>query len=99
MKISSETRLIVSPDSISSDLYGKTAVLDVESNVMVILSGAGARVWRLLEQPRTMNELQDILMREYDVEDIRCQKELRMVIDDLFSKGLLEIGPGEDKKV
>ncbi|HEX7695226.1 MAG TPA: PqqD family peptide modification chaperone [Sphingomonas sp.] len=40
------------------------------------LSGVGARIWELLETPRTIESLCEALIAEYDVDAVTCRSEV-----------------------
>lgn len=45
------------------------------------LSGVGARVWELLEEPHTRDDLHAALIAEYDVSPAEC----RQTVDDFIA--------------
>ncbi|HKP34746.1 MAG TPA: PqqD family protein [Sphingomicrobium sp.] len=46
-------------------------------------------VWRQLAQPKSFAELRDALLEEYDVKPEQCTRELKELLDDLASRGLV----------
>jgi hypothetical protein len=46
-------------------------------------------VWRELKQPKSFDQLREALLDEYDVDPEQCTHELRELLDDLSSKGLV----------
>jgi predicted transcriptional regulator len=55
------------------------------------LGAVGARIWTLLQEPRTVGEIRDILIDEYEVELERCERDLLTLLQRLADKGLLEV--------
>ena len=47
-------------------------------------------VWRSLEQPKSFDQLRDLLVGEYDVEEEQCSVELSQLLDELVAKGLIK---------
>jgi len=43
------------------------------------------------QEPRTVNEIRDILLEEYDVEPKRCKRDLRALLQRLVTEGLMEV--------
>src|ERR1019366_3167124 len=64
-------------DQLSCDLAGEAAILNVRSGIHYGLDPVGARIWKLIEQPRTLEEIRDTLVREYDVEPYQCENDLQ----------------------
>jgi len=54
-------------DQVSCDLGGETAILHLHSGKYFGLDPMATRIWQLLAAPRTLAEVRDILLAEYDV--------------------------------
>jgi hypothetical protein len=76
---------------VSSELAGEAVILDLKSGTYYGLDQVGARIWELIQQPKTINEIRDTLLAEYDVEAERCQADLQTLLQELDAKQLLEI--------
>jgi hypothetical protein len=55
------------------------------------LDAVGARIWSLIQEPRTVNEIRDILLEEYEVEPERCERDLLALLQKLADEGLIEV--------
>jgi hypothetical protein len=53
------------------------------------LNGPATRIWELLEQPRTIGEICEILMGEFDVEPAQCERDTRELIAGLAEERLV----------
>jgi len=51
----------------------------------------GARVWDLLKQPKSVTELRNALLDEYDVDETRCGDDLLALLETMRSEGLIEV--------
>lgn len=51
----------------------------------------GSRVWELVEQPISLEELCRTLTEEYDVEPSRCRAEIEAFVSQLHDAGLVEL--------
>jgi len=78
-------------EQVSCDLAGEVAILDVKSGTYYGLNAVGARIWNLIQEPRTVNEIRDTLLKEYDVETECCERELLALLQDLAATGLVEV--------
>ena len=94
MVLSDKATVVVSKEQLSSDLGGEAAILNLKNNVYYGLNSVGARVWTLIQQPRTVAELRDILAAEYDVATPRLESDLLELLSDLAGKELVEITTG-----
>jgi hypothetical protein len=78
-------------DQVSSDLGGEVAILDLKAGVYYGLDAVGARIWSLIQEPITVNEIRDILLEEYEVEPERCEHDLLALLRRLADEGLVEV--------
>jgi hypothetical protein len=92
--LSGETVITAAARQVSCDLADEAVVLSLERDVYYGLNPVAARVWSLLRQPRTVSEVRDVLLSEYDVERDRCEQDLLMLLDDLAAKNLITVDNG-----
>ncbi len=78
------------PTAISSDLDGESVILDMESGKYHSLDTTGTRVWELLEDKISFNDIVLKLMSEYSVEDQQCTTDVKEFINQLIDLGLVE---------
>ena len=78
-------------DQVSSDLGGEVAILDLKAGVYYGLDAVGARIWSLIQEARTVNEIRDILLEEYEVEPEHCERDLLALLRRLADEGLVEV--------
>lgn len=81
----------VSKDQISSELVDEAVILDLKTGVYYGIDPVGARIWQLLQQPRTVGQICALLLAEYDVAAERCEDDLLLFLSNLQTKGLIEI--------
>ena len=82
---------MVSQDQISCDLAEEVAILSIASGIYYGLNTVGARIWKLIQEPRTIHEVRNALLEEYEVEPERCEHDVLALLQELASKGLIEI--------
>ncbi|HKS82435.1 MAG TPA: PqqD family peptide modification chaperone [Candidatus Acidoferrales bacterium] len=92
-----ETRLSVhsvvaaSTKQVSCPLDDESAILNLKNSVYYGVNAVGTRVWNLLQQPRSVSELRDALLEEYDVEAERCEQDLLDLLEKMRVEGLIEV--------
>jgi hypothetical protein len=89
--LSASSIVVASRNQVSCDLKGEAAVLNLKNSVYYGLESVGAFVWNLVQRPRSVAELQDALLQEYDVEPARCESDLLGLLEKLLAEGLLEV--------
>ena len=90
-KITGHSIVVVTKDQVSADLSGEAAILNLKSGVYFGLNTVGASIWKLIQGPRSVNEIRDTLVQEYDVDPDQCEKDLLALLEELLSKELIEI--------
>jgi hypothetical protein len=89
--MSNDTIVVAAEDQVSSDLGGEVAILDLNVGVYYGLDEVGARVWELIQEPRAVGDVRDVLVEEYDVAPERCERELFALLERLAERGLIEV--------
>jgi hypothetical protein len=89
--VSLDSVVAASKDQVSSDLGGEAAILDLEAGVYYGLDEVGARIWELIQEPRSAREVRDALLAEYDVEPERCERDVLALLQELADAGLVEV--------
>jgi hypothetical protein len=87
--------LVASQDQVSADLSSDVAssvvLLNLKNGVYYELKEVGTRIWNLIQQPRSIQSILDILVEEYEVDAERCEADLLALADDLAKHGLIQV--------
>lgn len=87
--------LVASRDQVSADLssdtLGSIVILNLKDGMYYELKEVAAHVWGLIQQPRSVEDILDALIEEYEVEPERCEADLIALADDLYKRGLIKI--------
>ena len=86
-----ESRFVVVKDQVSCDLAGEAVILRLEQATYFGLDPVGARIWELIQEPKTLGEIRDALVAEYDVEPVRCESAARRLLEELCEHRLAEL--------
>jgi hypothetical protein len=78
-------------EQVSCPLDGESAILNLKNSVYYGMNAVGTRVWHLLQEPKSIRELRDALVAEYDVEPERCEQDLLDLVEKMRAEGLIEI--------
>lgn len=90
-RMSNDTIVVAAEDQVSSDLGGEVAILDLKVGVYYGLDEVGARVWELIQEPKSVGDVRDVLVEEYDVAPERCERDLFALLERLAERGLIEV--------
>ena len=83
--------VVVSSQSISCDLAGEAAILDMQSGMYYGLNAVGSRIWSLMQTPQTVGELCKTIVEEYDVSPDCCTRDVLELLQEFAEVGLIEV--------
>jgi hypothetical protein len=83
--------VVATSDQVSCPLGEESAILNLKNSVYYGVNPVGARVWNLLQRPKTVSEIRDALLHEYEVEPGRCERDLIDLLEKMRLEGLIEI--------
>ena len=89
--LSLQTTVIVSSQQVSCPLGDESAILNLKNSVYYGMNPVGATVWNLLKEPKTVAEIRDAIVEEYEVGEERCERDLLTLLEEMRSEGLIEV--------
>ncbi len=66
-------------------------MMSIESGKYYHLNISGGRIWDMLEQPRTVSEICEMLGKGFKVTPETCQKDVLRFLDELASRKIVTI--------
>ena len=69
----------------------KAVVVRQDLAEVMLLNEVGARVLDLLDGERTMAEINQLILSEYEVDQARLEQDLRRFIEELQRAGILQV--------
>lgn len=93
MKFSEEMVIRRASTALSRAFDHELAVILPTANAVRVLNEVGARIWALADG-RSLAQILDILVNEYDVERTQLQMDAVAFLSQLESRGLLEVESG-----
>jgi hypothetical protein len=83
--------VVAASEQVSCPLGEEAAILNLKNSVYYGMNPVGARVWDLLKQPKSVRELRDVLLEEYEVDQERCEKDLLALLGTMRDEGLIVV--------
>ena len=81
------------PGMIEADAAGELVGLHVDRGVCYGFNATATRVWQLLEQPCTVDDLTTALMAEHDVDEAECRAGVTDLLATLADEQLVTLTP------
>ena len=85
------TTVQASDDVVVSQLDDEIVMMSIEKGAYYGLDEIGSRVWELLAAPRTVSEICDTLVQEYDVAREQCEQDMQEWFTELAGEDLIRI--------
>jgi hypothetical protein len=76
---------------LEAELGDEIVALDADSGICFGFNDVASTVWRLLEHPKTEDELRSALEAQYEVQPDQCRSELAELLQALVEKGIVGI--------
>lgn len=92
--ISISSVVIAGKDQVSCEFESEAAILSLRDSFYYGLDDVGAAVWKLVQEPRRVNEIVELLLEQYEVDAERCTTDLLTLLSKLAALGLVEVRDG-----
>jgi hypothetical protein len=89
--LSGHSTVVAVKQQVSSELDDEAVILHLKAGVYYGLDSVGARIWALIQEPKTVEQIKDTILREYDVEPDQCERDVLALLDELAAEDLIEI--------
>lgn len=77
------------PELHAVEMDGELVMMGQEQGEYVALREVAASIWRLLDEPRTLDDLVEAICAEYQTTDEECRPDVLAFLDDLRARQLL----------
>lgn len=79
-----------SSDTFARDMGDEIIVLDMRSSKYLTVTGVGTRLFELLADERTPNELLTVILDEYEVDPAVAERDVAAFLADMRAAGLVQ---------
>jgi hypothetical protein len=91
LPLTDQSRIVAAKNQVSCDLAGEAAILNLNNGRHYGLDSVGARIWSLVQEPKTFSELCAAMLAEYDVEPAQLESDLRALLHQLAENELIAV--------
>jgi 2-oxo-4-hydroxy-4-carboxy--5-ureidoimidazoline (OHCU) decarboxylase len=89
--LSERSMVVAAKEQAFCSLAEEAVILDLKAGVYYSLNDVGARIWYLIQEPKSVSDIRNTLLQEFDVEPDRCQQDLLRLLQDLAGKELIRV--------
>jgi hypothetical protein len=79
------------PEFVATEINGEVVILNLKDSLYYGLNSVGSRIWALVQEPCAVNQIEDILLTEYDVNPEVCHQEVVTLLTDMLKRGLIKV--------
>jgi len=91
IEITPETKIQRKSNLLFNQIDGEVVMLSIENSEYYGMDKVGSRIWELLEEPLSLKELSDHLLKEFEVSDKQCIEDTTKFLIKLIDKKLVFI--------
>lgn len=89
--LTTSSRIAPQESALATTVDGEAVVLETESGTYYGLNEVATFVWDELDDPRTLADLRDAVVDEFDADPERVEADLRAVLEDMQDNGLIAV--------
>ena len=78
-------------EQLSADLPGEVVIVNLKNGVYYGLDGVGYMIWGLIQEHKTVQQIRDTILEEYEVEPERLERDLVALLQRLEDEGLIRV--------
>jgi len=82
----------IQPEVLSQTIDREAVLLDLKNELYYGLNEVGARIWQLLQEDNSLEQIKEVLLEEYDVDEAQLQKDLEKLVSALKQADLIRAG-------
>ena len=86
-----ESVVAKSDNFVESSVDGEAILMHLDEGSFSSLKSTGLRIWELLDTPKAVSQICSDLMGEFDVEASVCEEQTLSFLDELNSRGLIQL--------
>ena len=84
-----EFKIEISPDVLFQEINGETVLLDLKSESYFGLDKTATRIWQLLNENKSVEDIHSVMLAEFDVDSNELLADLQHHLKELESAGLI----------
>jgi hypothetical protein len=83
-------RIIRCDELLEADVNGEIVALHIDKGQCYGMNNVASRIWQLLAEPTSAEQICATLAKEYEVEPAACRADVDALLADLKSEGLIK---------
>jgi hypothetical protein len=93
MSVDSSSIVVAAKDHPAATVGEETVILATDAGRYFGVNTVGARIWQLLQVPRSVADIRDAIVSEYEVDPLRCEADVITLVQEMLQVALVQIKP------
>jgi hypothetical protein len=90
--LSIDAVVVASPQQVSCDIADEAVLLSLSDGEYYGLNEVAASIWKLVQHPRTIAEVRDALLAEYDeIDRAECEEAVLTFVNEMIALNLVTV--------
>jgi hypothetical protein len=89
--MNSDARVVASAEALAADVEDEVVLLNMATGYFHQLNAVGSYLWRRLAEPRTIAELCESALQDFEADEEICQREVVAFVQELNAAGLVHV--------
>lgn len=90
LNLSAATIVVRRGDVVAVEVDGEIVALNADMRTCYGLNKIGSRVWELIAEPSRISDICTSLVREYEVDEGTCERQVLELLQELHGEELIE---------
>lgn len=91
MQIELSQKITRHNDMLSAEIGGEAIMMSIEKGAYFGLNPIATRIWDLIDQPKSIAELIEVISTEYEVSDEQCSADVQEFVADMLARGIAQL--------
>ncbi len=89
--ITMDSMIVGETNIVFNEMDGETIMMSIENGEYYGLNSIGSRIWQLLQSTKTVSEICDAVLPDYDVTPEQCAQDVLNFLNRMAEKGVVKI--------
>lgn len=90
-KMDVRTIVIQGDEQVTAEIEGEVVMMSVQRGHYYGLDAVGSRIWKLIQEPRSVAALCDLLQEEFEVDRATCERDVLEFLARLAAERLIKV--------
>jgi len=90
-KFSKDVVVKAAQNQVSCTVGGEAVILHLKQGTYYGLNEIGAIIWTNLQKPKTIGELEELMLADFDVSKEEAERDLQQLLEQMEASGLIVV--------